>query len=93
MPKTNKNKIDKTNNKESDLLSIGKAHCKNKEYKEAIKILSQLLKLNPNNVKCLYYLGRSYNEIDEYDKAIKYLSKAVKLNQNDYVALHWLGRS
>ena len=64
MQKTNKTKTTK-NKKEYRLLSIGKSYYKKEKYKEAIKSLSELIKLNPDNVACLYYLGCSYNEIDE----------------------------
>lgn len=70
----------KNNEKEKDLLSIGKTHCKKKEYENAIKTLSKFVKLNSNNAEGWYYLGRSYNEIDKYDKAIECLLKSVKLN-------------
>ena len=78
MPDNNKN--------ENDLLSIGEAHFNKGEYEEAIKVLSELVKLNPNNEDAWNYLnsiGLSYFECREYEKAIETLLKLLKLNPNN----------
>ena len=86
MQKTNKTKTTKNKN-ENDLLSIAKSYYKKEKYKEAIKILSELIKLNPNNAACLYYLGCSYYETNQHKKAINHFKKAVKLEPNNVTSM------
>ena len=87
MPDNNKN--------ENDLLSIGKSYFEKEKYKEAIKILSELVvKLNPDNAEAWYYLGASYyndRQVEKGKETKKSILKAIELNPNDN-NYYWLGR-
>ena len=87
--------MQETNNKETDLLSIGKSYFENEKYKEAIKILSELVvKLNPDNAEAWYYLGASYyndGQLEEAKETKKSILKIIELNPNDN-NYYWLGR-
>ena len=87
--------MQETNNKETDLLSIGKSYFENEKYKEAIKILSELVvKLNPDNAEAWYYLGASYyndGQLEEAKETKKSILKIIELNPNDK-NYYWLRR-
>lgn len=80
-------------NKESDLLSVGKTYFENEEYEEAIKTLSELLKLNPNNEEALTILGASYYYNEEYKEALQPFLKAYELNPKEFDSWDLLGDS
>ena len=87
--------MQETNKNEKDLLSIGKSYFEKEEYKEAIKILSELaVKLNPDNAEAWYYLGASYyndGQLEEAKETKKSILKIIELNPNDN-NYYWLGR-
>ena len=70
-------KYDNDNDKE-DLLSLAETHFENGQFEEAIKILLELLELNPNDNYILYMLGYCYEEKRQYKEALKYFLKANK---------------
>jgi Flp pilus assembly protein TadD len=69
-----------------DAYQQGREQFKAKNYSEAIKSLSEVIKLNPNHEHggAYFYRGTSYLHTDEYDVAIADLSKAVSLQNNPY---------
>ena len=87
--------MQETNKNEKDLFSIGKSYFENEKYKEAIKILSELVvKLNPDNAEAWYYLGASYyndGQLEEAKETKKSILKIIELNPNDN-NYYWLGR-
>lgn len=70
-------KYDNENDKE-DLLSLAETYFESGQYEEAIKILLELLELNPNDNYILYMLGYCYEEKRQYKEALKYFLKANK---------------
>lgn len=80
-------------NKEADLLSIGKTYFENEEYEDAIKTLSELLKLNPNNEVALTILGESYYYNEEYKEALQPFLKVYELNPKEFTYWDLLGDS
>ena len=82
-----------TNKNEKDLLSIGKSYFEKEEYKEAIKVLLELVKLNPNNEEGLGILGASYFHNGQCEEAKKIALKLTELNPNNYDGWASLGVS
>ena len=85
--------MQETNKNEKDLLSIGKSYFEKEEYKEAIKVLLELVKLNPNNEEGLGILGASYFHNGQCEEAIKILLELLELNPNNYDVWASLGAS
>ena len=53
-----------------------------KEYQSIINITDQIIEMDPNNVKCLYFRGNAYLELQDYDKSIQCLQKLVQIDPN-----------
>ena len=85
--------MQETNKNEKDLLSIGKSYFEKEEYKEAIKVLLELVKLNPNNEEGLGILGASYFHNGQCEEAKKIALKLTELNPNNYDGWASLGVS
>ena len=85
--------MQETNKNEKDLLSIGKSYFEKEEYKEAIKVLLELVKLNPNNEEGLGILGASYFHNRQCEEAKKIALKLTELNPNNYDGWASLGVS
>jgi hypothetical protein len=45
-----------------------------KEYQSVVNITDQVLEMDPNNVKGLYFRGLSFIEVQEYDKGVETLA-------------------
>lgn len=54
---------------------------KNKDYKEAIVVLEEVLKFNPDSTDALYYNGLSHFELKNYNKALSNFEKILKGNK------------
>ena len=98
-PKKNKtllvNKIDK-NKKDSirpdkkasiTKFNIAYNYYKKKQYKKAIKLFNELLKIYPNSSKINFYLGRSYYEIKDYEHASAAFDRVTIIDQKNIRAL------
>ena len=85
--------MQETNKNEKDLFSIGKSYFEKEEYKEAIKVLLELVKLNPNNEEGLGILGASYFHNGQCEEAKKIALKLTELNPNNYDGWASLGVS
>ena len=85
--------MQETNKNEKYLLSIGKSYFEKEEYKEAIKVLLELVKLNPNNEEGLGILGASYFHNGQCEEAKKIALKLTELNPNNYDGWASLGVS
>ena len=59
---------------------------KNNDFKEAEKIYTLLLQINPNDVNILNLYGLLCVSQQKYNDAIRYLSKAVVLRPNAYIS-------
>jgi len=75
-----KNSISKLNI--SSIFDKAKKHYKEKNYTEAIKILSQLSSKYPNNTTINFYLGRSYFQIKDYEQATAPYERILILEPN-----------
>ena len=70
-------KYDNDNDKE-DLLSLAETYFESGQYEEAIKILLELLELNPNNSNILNFLGYCYEGNGQYIEAAEAFINANK---------------
>lgn len=61
------------------------------DYREAIPLLENLLKEEPNLALANLQLGRAWNRLDEYPKALPWLRKAVELTPQSPEAHYELG--
>ena len=68
----------KDENNLKEAISLQKQECN----KEAISILNELIKRNPNNPKIISFLGLFLSKTEDYKGAIPYLEKAIKLKPN-----------
>jgi tetratricopeptide (TPR) repeat protein len=55
----------------------------NKQNKEAIKLLSDAIKNEPQNVEFKYYLGTFYEEEEQFEKAEIAIQEAIKLEPDN----------
>ncbi len=77
-------KLQKVYNKEGKdnykyFFYLGKIHFNNKEYPQAIELLSKAIEINPYLVDAYDLRAQSYKEIGEYKKAIEDFKKAYTL--------------
>ena len=79
--------------KADDPLTKGIDLFQHQQYREAKKVLEQVVAANESNAASQYYLGRTYLMLCDYDQAITHLQRAVDLegHQPDYY--YWLGRA
>lgn len=54
--------------------------CKHKlkEWSSIVGITDQVLEMDPNNVKCLYFRGNALLELQEYERSVECLAKLVQ---------------
>ena len=60
--------------------------CLDGKFREAVPVLNEALKLNPNNGDAYRELGWAYTRLKDFDKALFNRNKAVELNPNDLYA-------
>jgi tetratricopeptide (TPR) repeat protein len=65
--------------------------CENNRFKEAIPILSDLIKRNPTNSEFYRTLGQAYSMTGDDDSGINYLIDALKWNPKNNYALIMVG--
>ena len=58
-------------------------YYKNKNYKKAIELYTESLKLKPNDTKSLYRRGRAYEELKDFDNAVSDFNKVLSLDKDD----------
>lgn len=64
-----------------------------KEYQSIIGITDQVLEMDPNNIKCLYFRGKAYLELQEYDNSVNCLQKLVQIDPNHVDGRNELARA
>ena len=55
----------------------------NKQNEEAIKLLSDAIKNEPQNAEFKYYLGTFYEELELFDKAEEFIKAAIELDPDN----------
>ncbi|MCD6594218.1 tetratricopeptide repeat protein [bacterium] len=55
---------------------------------EALKMLTKMERLNPNDAGVLFDIGIRYYNMEDYDNAAGYFDKVIKINPNDLKALN-----
>jgi peptidyl-prolyl isomerase D len=53
-----------------------------KEYESIINITEQIIEMDPNNTKALYFRGKAYLETQEYAKAVDSLTNLCRIDPN-----------
>ncbi len=56
--------------------------CKHKlkEYQSVVNITDQVIEMDPDNVKCLYFRGNALVELQEYAKGVETLQRLVTVD-------------
>ena len=67
----------------SSINSRGNAHYANKDYDQAIGDYSEVIRLDPKNVRALSNRGRAYYIKRDYGRATTDLTEAIRLDPND----------
>jgi tetratricopeptide (TPR) repeat protein len=79
--------------KADDSMSKGVQLFQHRQYREAQKILQQVVTANESNAAGQFYLGRAYFMLCDYDQAITHLQQAVDLENHQSGYHYWLGRA
>ena len=58
-------------------LNLAVCKYKLKEFASIIGITDQVLEMDPNNVKGLYFRGKAFIETEEYAKAVESFTRLV----------------
>jgi tetratricopeptide (TPR) repeat protein len=64
-----------------------------KDFKQAIQLLTQVLKENPRNADALNYMGFSHRKSGEHQKAIDFYMQALTVNPDHRGANEYLGEA
>jgi arylsulfatase A-like enzyme/Tfp pilus assembly protein PilF len=75
----------------ANLLYGAMAHTENARYQEAVPILEEVLKQEPNALTAYLLLGRAYVSLKEYQKAIPPLQHVVETTPENSLAHYELG--
>jgi len=68
-------------------MSLGRVYYLDGRTQQAVTMLSQLLRSEPEYVEALYYLGLAETQVDDYKSAIEHFKRAGKLCE-EYRGLH-----
>ena len=83
--------IAKGTNDHDIIYHLGFSYYQNKDYKEAVKYLTQAVLLNPEDFKTYYYLGLAYKSDKRYKQSLDAFKKCISLNSNWGLAHYELG--
>lgn len=61
-----------------ELAEEGRSVYNRGKYEDALKLLKDALKLNPENAKAIYFTGRVYHRQGDKEKAAKYYNKVIE---------------
>lgn len=64
---------------------------KNKKYKEALKLIDEVLIIKPDYQPVLRDKAHVYFYLKKLDLALQFIDKSIKLNPKDYIAINILG--
>jgi len=65
------------------LTNILVAKSKLKDWKDLVEFSEKALKMDPTNIKALFFSGKAYGYLQEYEKAIEILTKVVELDSSN----------
>ena len=71
---------------------LGELLYENENFKEAITVYSNALKINEGNASMFYNLGIAYSRMNNFSLAKKSFEKAVEVDNNFYYAYYRLGQ-
>ena len=73
------------------LWNLGDIFYDLKEYKKAIKIYQEIIKIDDQNADIYINLSNSFFQLKRYEEAIKASKKAIKINKKDILGYYNLG--
>lgn len=79
--------MDPITNKEDVKYYLGNLYFQKKNYKKAIKIYKEGLKINPKSLILLYEIGLAYSKLKNKKKVLKYWKKLLKAASHSFLAV------
>jgi len=86
-------KISEPEDKDEIFLDLAMEFENLSEYSQAIEVLHEAIKYNPNNEAAIYEIAFCYDQINEYDKAIQCYSNFIDENPYSFTAWYNLGNA
>lgn len=78
--------MDPITNEEDIKYYLGRSYFQKRDYKKAVKVYDEGLKINPNSVILLYEAGLVYLKLKSYNKARKYWVRLYKIAPHSFLA-------
>jgi predicted O-linked N-acetylglucosamine transferase (SPINDLY family) len=75
----------------NEKLALALKHQQDGDLEQAIKIFSEILQVEPNNIYALHYLGLLYYRLKRYDLSLSLIKKAIEYEPNYVDAYNNLG--
>ena len=76
-----------------DKIKQAVSSIKDKDYKDAIERLKEVLDDSADNADALNYLGYSYRKLGDYEQAVDYYQQALGVDENHKGANEYLGEA
>lgn len=73
-------------NEEDVKYYLGRLYFQNKDYKKAIKIYKEGLKINLRAIILLYEIGLAYSKLKNHKKALRYWRELLKITPYSFLA-------
>lgn len=73
------------------MFNIANNHFNNGEYKQAITIYDEILKIAPNNISTLKMKGIALSNLDDHSNSLKQFFKVLQYKPNDVISLTGMG--
>ena len=76
---------------ENSNVTAGRKAIEAKDFKSAVRNLTQAVQENPNDADAHTMLGYSYRKLRAFDKAMEHYQRALKIDSNHRSALEYFG--
>ena len=86
-------KVSEPEDKDEIYLDLAMEFENQSEYTQAIEVLKESIKYNPNNEAAIYEIAFCYDQINEYEKAIQCYSNFIDENPYSFTAWYNLGNA
>ncbi|QLH04507.1 hypothetical protein C5F49_03620 [Nitrosopumilus oxyclinae] len=73
------------------MFNLANNHFNNGEYKQAITIYDEILKIAPNNISTLKMKGIALSNLDDHSNSLKQFFKVLQYKPNDVISLTGMG--
>ncbi|MGM0501908.1 MAG: tetratricopeptide repeat protein [Bacillota bacterium] len=78
------NKVDQENTGIKEINFLAFAHYTADNYKQARKLLKEIVELDPKNIWSYNYLAVTHHELKDYNQAKNTLEKSLDIEENEY---------